>query len=708
MRTLGTFLLLFISVLCFDVNAQVGVNTNTPNPNAKLDIVGTDGGILVPRMSAAQRATLGGSLAGSDNGLLVYDTDSNRFFYWNGGLSAWNEVNADGDTDSGNEFQDLSSSSSGTNRTINITNGTGTTISVADNDNNSSNELQTLSQSGTNVTLSNGGGTVSVADLDNNPNNELQTLSQTGNNVTLSNGGGTVSVADNDNNSSNELQNLSSSSSGTNRTINISSGTGTTISVADNDNNSSNEIQTLSFSSPNLSISGGNTVDISAIGDNLGNHAATTNLDMNANEVIDIDNIGVGTSSPAWKVDVNLTTGGDGAFVRVKSTNTNGYAGMIIDRLNTADNGYIIHRTNGTSEWYVGEMTANTDYQISRIVGGDGTFAIEHATGDVGIGISNPAQRLHVVGTTRISTLAGTGNRMVIANANGDLSTQSIPVNTDNQNLSSTSSGTNRTINISGGTGTTISVADNDNNSSNELQSLSISGSTISLSGGGGSVTVPSSADNLGNHTATTTINANNQNITNVNLVSTRGVNSYDKLRVWNSSNYTIGMNSAMTLGFLNDYAMTFTMNNDPDRGWVWRDVSDAQSDGAMSLTTGGRLYVKGSSTFAADLGVGITAPGADLHVFRADSDIARIYATGSSQGSGMIYAGQSTAYGGGFVYDGDGTPTLVGGTDRITFFRRNNNADAEVMSYAYNSNTVRITSLGRFRKSYGDSQCQR
>ena len=45
--------------------------------------------------------------------------------------------------------------------------------------------------------------------------------------------------------------------------------------------------------------------------------------------------------------------------------------------------------------------------------------------------------------------------------------------NTDNQNLSSSSSGTNRTINISGGTGTTISVADNDNSSSNELQTPS-------------------------------------------------------------------------------------------------------------------------------------------------------------------------------------------------------------------------------------------
>ena len=100
-------------------------------------------------------------------------------------------------------------------------------------------------------------------------------------------------------------------------------------------------------------------------------------------------------------------------------------------------------------------------------------------------------------------------------------------------------------------------------------------------------------ADNLGNHTATTTLNMSSNNITNVQIVSTLAVPTYDKLRVWNSSNYTIGMNNAMTFGYLNDYATTFTMNADNDRGWIWRDVNDAKSDGAASLTTDGRFTVK-------------------------------------------------------------------------------------------------------------------
>jgi hypothetical protein len=65
--------------------------------------------------------------------------------------------------------------------------------------------------------------------------------------------------------------------------------------------------------------------------------------------------------------------------------------------------------------------------------------------------------------------------------------------------------------------------------------------------------------------------------------------------RLWGSSTaYGIGMATAFTYGYLNDYATFFTMNNDADRGWIWRYDGQAKSDGAMSLTTSGQLYVKG------------------------------------------------------------------------------------------------------------------
>lgn len=67
------------------------------------------------------------------------------------------------------------------------------------------------------------------------------------------------------------------------------------------------------------------------------------------------------------------------------------------------------------------------------------------------------------------------------------------------------------------------------------------------------------------------------------------------KYRFWGtSSTYGIGMQSGQSYGYLNDYATVFQMNNDADRGWVWKYEGQANTDGAMSLTTSGKLKVKG------------------------------------------------------------------------------------------------------------------
>lgn len=77
------------------------------------------------------------------------------------------------------------------------------------------------------------------------------------------------------------------------------------------------------------------------------------------------------------------------------------------------------------------------------------------------------------------------------------------------------------------------------------------------------------------------------------NQVITAGSNADVKFSVWNGSTYGIGMTSGVTYGDLNDYAMTFCMNNDTDRGFWWGYNGQTKSDGAMSLTTGGKLKVK-------------------------------------------------------------------------------------------------------------------
>lgn len=93
------------------------------------------------------------------------------------------------DSSNTNELQNLSNSKSGNNITLNISNGTGTTLNISDGDSLSTNELQTLSKSGNNVTLSNGGGTFSVADADSSITNEIQILSGSNRTISLTSGG---------------------------------------------------------------------------------------------------------------------------------------------------------------------------------------------------------------------------------------------------------------------------------------------------------------------------------------------------------------------------------------------------------------------------------------------------------------------------------------------------------------------------------------
>ncbi|MGB3142554.1 MAG: hypothetical protein WBB24_00455, partial [Maribacter sp.] len=81
------------------------------------------------------------------------------------------------------DTQDLSIDATG--KIISLVNGGSVTINADDADASPTNEIQTLSRSGTNISLTNGGGTVSIADNDNNSSNEIQTITSTDGSVTV-------------------------------------------------------------------------------------------------------------------------------------------------------------------------------------------------------------------------------------------------------------------------------------------------------------------------------------------------------------------------------------------------------------------------------------------------------------------------------------------------------------------------------------------
>src|SRR3989338_2285698 len=94
-------LLLLSSLLTLSVNAQnVGINGTgaAPAASAMLDISSTNSGLLIPRMTTAQRT----AIAAPATGLLVYDTNIGSFYYYDGTQWIWMLSNTTGWTLNGN------------------------------------------------------------------------------------------------------------------------------------------------------------------------------------------------------------------------------------------------------------------------------------------------------------------------------------------------------------------------------------------------------------------------------------------------------------------------------------------------------------------------------------------------------------------------------------------------------------------------------
>ncbi|GAK93391.1 hypothetical protein JCM19298_2110 [Nonlabens ulvanivorans] len=80
---------LFVLLILFSIQSigQVGINTDTPAPDAALDIEGTDKGILIPRLDLSDLSTIAPVTGGATESLLVYNTNTTTgkgFYFWSG------------------------------------------------------------------------------------------------------------------------------------------------------------------------------------------------------------------------------------------------------------------------------------------------------------------------------------------------------------------------------------------------------------------------------------------------------------------------------------------------------------------------------------------------------------------------------------------------------------------------------------------------
>ena len=98
------------------------------------------------------------------------------------------------------------------------------------------------------------------------------------------------------------------------------------------------------------------------------------------------------------------------------------------------------------------------------------------------------------------------------------------------------------------------------------------------------------------------------------------------------------------------------------------------------------------SLTSSGDAQFGSTGRSANttIRALAGDSYQCGFEAYGNNQGTGYLYVGQSTQYGGGIAYNGDNSPGAFNSEqgDDITFYRRNNGTDTRVAKYRYNDST--------------------
>ncbi|MCH1473783.1 MAG: hypothetical protein L7V85_07700 [Bacteroidia bacterium] len=101
--------LIFLIFTSFSVFSQVGIGTTSPDPSSVLDIQATsnDKGILIPRLTQAQRNTI----SSPATGLMIFQTDGNVGFYFYDG-SSW---------DSFGEVKTVNGSSPASNGNVTLT-----------------------------------------------------------------------------------------------------------------------------------------------------------------------------------------------------------------------------------------------------------------------------------------------------------------------------------------------------------------------------------------------------------------------------------------------------------------------------------------------------------------------------------------------------------------------------------------------------------
>ena len=169
----------------------------------------------------------------------------------------------------------------------------------------------------------------------------------------------------------------------------------------------------------------------------------------------------------------------------------------------------------------------------------------------------------------------------------------------------------------------------------------------------------------------------------------TKGILTEQGERVFSPNNRNVS--DSVTSSSSTTFASSKSVKTAQDKGVEALNKANTKLGATSKAVDSDKLDGLNSSQFVrSDISPTINAgTNTTLTVKAGDSGSAQIRALGTSQGTGIIYAGQDSSYGGGFGYDGDNTPDWVGASDRVSFYRRTGGTDTVVFDYSHANSTV-------------------
>ncbi|QIE58312.1 hypothetical protein G5B37_01625 [Rasiella rasia] len=459
---------------------SVGIGTDAPNANASLDLVGFNKGLLVNRVTNAQRTNMETSPASgialdlADEGLMVFDTEDDALYVWDG--SDWVAFGSGTDDQTVDLFQ-----LDGNNLELSLEDDGAAALQVdlsgyLDNTDNQTADVFQLNGNNLELSLEDDGAATQQVDLsgylDNTDDQTADVFQLNGNNLELSlenDGAATQQVDLSGYLDNTDNQNIAGSGlAGTDLTIGISGGTSQTVDLSSL-NDSGTDDQQLSIAGNSLDLEDGGSVDLSGYLDNT-------------------DNQNIAGSGLAG---TDLTIGISGGASQTVDLSSLDDSGTDDQQLSIAGNSLDLE--DGGSVDLSGYLD-NTDNQNIAGSGLAGT--------DLTIGISGGASQ-----TVDLSSLddSGTDDQQLSIAGNslnledgGSVDLSGYLDNTDNQNIAGSGlAGTNLTIGISGGASQTVDLSSLDDSGTDDQQ-LSIAGNSLNLEDGG-SVDLSGYLDNTDN-----------------------------------------------------------------------------------------------------------------------------------------------------------------------------------------------------------------